>query len=259
MGQMRIVILGTGTSTGVPAIGCKCPVCTSNNSRNKRLRPSAFVETGGASILIDTAPDLRQQALLYGIKRIDAVLYTHAHADHIHGIDDLRAFNFLQWAPIPVYGDEATINRIRSMFDYIFDQKRSEGGGKPMVETNVVDGEFEAAGVKIEPLRVFHGSMEIFAYRIGSFAYMSDVSVIPPETMDRIRGIELLVLDALRYEKHPTHMNFEQAIEAAGQIGAKRTLLTHFSHVVDHDQAIAKLPDGIEPAYDGMEIILEEK
>ncbi len=211
--------------------------------------------------MIDTAPDLRQQALRYGIKRIDAVLYTHAHADHLHGIDDLRAFNFLQWAPIPVFGNAYTIERIKSMFDYIFDEHRSEGGGKPMIETNVVRAgvAFKAAGVEIEPLRVLHGSMEILAYRIGPFAYLTDVSHIPPETAERIRGIDLLVLDALRYKPHPTHMNFEQAIEAAHEIGAKRTLLTHLSHAADHKELADMLPEGIEPSYDGMEITLEEK
>jgi len=209
--------------------------------------------------LIDTSPDLRQQALRYGVKRVDAVLYTHTHADHLHGIDDLRAFNFIQWAPIPIYGDLKTIKHIRRMFDYIFDERRSEGGGKPVIETNVIDGPFEAAGVEVEPLKIFHGTMEILAYRIGGFAYLTDASKIPPETIEKIRGLDLVALDALRYKKHPTHMNFEQAVRAAGEIGAKHTILTHFSHAVEHEEATRMLPDSIEPAYDGMEIILEEK
>jgi len=256
---MRVLLLGTGTSSGVPAIGCKCAVCTSSDPKDKRLRPSALVETKGVSILIDTAPDLRQQALQFGVNRLDAVLYTHDHADHLHGIDDLRAFNFIQWAQIPVYGNIETIERIRKLFDYIFDPNRSEGGGKPMIETCVITGPFEVKGVKIEPLRVFHGSKEILAFRIGPFAYLTDVSSIPSETIDRIRGVDLLVLDALRHKAHPTHMNFEQAVACAKEIGARRTLLTHFSHSATHKEISEMMPEGIEPAYDGMEIILDEK
>jgi len=256
---MRVLILGTGTSTGVPAIGCKCPVCTSNNPKNKRLRPSVLVETKGASILIDTSPDLRQQALAYGITRIDAVLYTHAHADHVHGIDELRSFNFIQGAPIPVYGNRETMERVRLLFDYIFQGGPGEGGGKPMIDINVIDGPFEVAGAHVEPLEVFHGTMQILAYRIGNFAYLTDVSHIPEKAMERIKGLEVVVLDALRYKPHPTHMNIEQAIEAAREIGAGRTLFTHFSHAVDYGEAQKMLPPGMEPAYDGLEIQLEDE
>jgi len=216
-----------------------------------------LVETKGISILIDTSPDLRQQALVHGITRIDAVLYTHAHADHLHGIDDLRSFNFIQGKPIPVYGNLKTMERVRLLFDYIFQGGRGEGGGKPMIETNVIDGPFDVAGVHIEPLHVLHGTMEILAYRIGGFAYLTDVSHIPEKAMERIRGLKLVVLDALRYKPHPTHMNFEQAMEAARAIGADRTLFTHFSHAVDQEEAEKMLPPGMEPAYDGMEIHLE--
>ncbi len=256
---MRVLVLGTGTSTGVPAVGCKCPVCTSNNPKNKRLRPSVLVETKETSILIDTSPDLRQQALAYGITRIDAVLYTHAHADHVHGIDDLRSFNFIQGEPIPVYGNRETMERVRLLFDYIFQGGPGEGGGKPMIETNVIEGPFDVDGAHIEPLYVYHGAMEILAYRIGQFAYLTDVSHIPEKAMERIKGPELVILDALRYKAHPTHMNFDQAIEAAREIGANRTLFTHFSHAVEHEEAQRMLPPGMELAYDGLEIQLEDE
>ena len=253
---MRVLFLGSGTSTGVPAIGCRCAVCTSTDPHNKRLRASVLVTEEDKNLLIDTATDLRQQALLYGITRVDAVIYTHDHADHLHGIDELRAFNFIQWRPIPVYGNPKTIQRIRDSFGYIFDGNR-EGGGKPLIELHEINGRFEAAGVPIEPLLVWHGSQQILGFRIADFAYLTDASRVPPETIEAVRGVEVVVLDALQQKEHPTHMNFDQAIAVANEIGAKRTLLTHMAHKVDHETTNASLPKGIELAYDGLEIIIE--
>lgn len=247
--------MGTGTSTGVPAIGCECSVCKSSDPRNNRLRASVLVTINDKNILIDTAPDLRQQALRYGFKRIDAVLYTHDHADHIHGIDELRSFNFLQWSAIPIYAGRKVIERIKKSFMYIFEEQL-EGGGKPVITLHEIDSSFEAAGTRIEPLPVWHGSQKIFGYKIGEFAYISDVSKIPDETITLIKKIKVVVLDALREKEHSTHMNFSQAIETAKLIGAKRTFFTHMGHSVDHASTSAKLPPGMELAYDGLEIIL---
>lgn len=252
---MRVLFLGTGTSTGVPAIGCECSVCKSSDPRNNRLRASVLVTVDDKNILIDTSPDLRQQALKYGFKRIDAVLYTHDHADHIHGIDELRSFNFLQWSAIPIYAGRKVLERIKVSFMYIFEEQL-EGGGKPLITLHEINGSFQTAGVYIEPLPVWHGSQMIFGYKIGDFAYISDVSKIPEETIALIKNIKVVVLDALRENEHSTHMNFSQAIETAKIIGAQRTLFTHMGHSVDHETANSRLPQGMELAYDGLEIIL---
>lgn len=247
--------MGTGTSTGVPAIGCECNVCKSTDPHNKRLRASVLVTANDKNILIDTSPDLRQQALQYGFKRIDAVLYTHDHADHIHGIDELRSFNFLQWSAIPIYASKKVLERIKVSFMYIFEELL-EGGGKPMITLHEIDGPFEAAGVKVIPLPVWHGSQMIFGYKIGDFAYISDVSKIPDETIAIIKNIKVVVLDALREKEHSTHMNIAQAVETAKLISAQRTIFTHMGHSVDHASTNANLPQGMELAYDGLEIIL---
>jgi len=250
---MKLVILGCGTSTGVPVIGCNCEVCSSQNPRNRRTRASALVQTGGKTILIDTSTDLRAQSLARGLTRIDAVLFTHCHADHVHGIDDLRAFNHAQGSVIPCYGSAGTIDRIRTSFNYIF-RENSGDGWKPKLTTTAVDSPFEAAGVRVTPVPVIHGRATILGYRIGDAAYVTDCSAIPPESMEKLRGLKVLVLDALRHTPHPTHFNVAQAVEAAEALKPERTLLTHLGHNLDYGEVNERLPAGVELAYDGMEI-----
>jgi len=250
---MTVTILGSGTSTGVPVPGCACAVCTSGDPQNSRTRCSALLSHGDWNILIDTATDLRQQALREQIGHIDAVLYTHTHADHIHGIDDLRVFNIVSGRPIPIFGSPETLAVIRRNFGYIFDEEL-EAGYRPRLETHVVDGAFDLFGLTFEPLPLQHGSGLSLGYRVGSFAYLVDCHAIPRETLTRLQNIETLVIDALRFRPHTSHFNIDQAIEVARSLGVGRTFLTHLSHDVDHARHGSSLPPGIELAYDGQRI-----
>ncbi len=253
---LEVTVIGSGTSSGVPQIGCDCAVCTSTDPRNRRLRPSlrlTFAAPGGqqAVILVDTSTDLRQQALRHGIHRLDAILFTHAHADHVFGLDDVRSYNFRQGAAIPCFGSEETLGRIRRTFAYIFEAGQ-EGGGKPSLDLFAVREPFDLLGLRVLPIPVFHGSLEVFGYRIGTFAYVTDCSRIPDSSFGLLRGVETLILDALRYRPHPTHFSVEEALEAAERIGAKRTFLTHINHEIDHGNPQVPLPPGVEFGYDGL-------
>ncbi|OGQ58357.1 MAG: MBL fold metallo-hydrolase [Deltaproteobacteria bacterium RIFCSPLOWO2_02_FULL_53_8] len=252
---MKLIILGCGTSTGVPLIGCRCGVCTSTDARNKRTRSSALIEVNGRHILIDTSTDLRQQALANSIERVDAVLFTHPHADHIHGIDDLRSFNMAQGFAIDCYGNADTIGRIRTMFNYIF-REDSNDGWKPELTLSVKDGPFELYGERVTPVPIRHGAMSIYGWRVRNAAYLTDCSAIPPDAMDLLKGLDVLVIGALRAKPHPTHFTIQQAIDAAQAIGAKRTILTHTGHNIDYVNDSKSLPDGVEFAYDGMVVEL---
>ena len=249
---MRITILGCGTSTGVPVIGCHCEVCSSPDPLDKRTRSSLLVQSQDRNILIDTSTDLRAQSLANGLERIDAVLYTHPHADHIHGIDDLRSFNLAAGnAAIPCYGGANTIKRIRTMFEYIF-REDGRDGWKPNLTTHVVGSDFDLFGERIRPVEVMHGEAVIYGYRIGEAAYVTDCSGIPEGSLKRLKGIRTLILGALRQKPHPTHFSIDQAIEAAKAIGAERTIFTHLSHSILYRRDNPLLPPGMEFAYDGM-------
>lgn len=252
---MKVVILGCATSTGVPVIGCKCSVCTSDNQKNKRTRCSVFIQSNGKNILIDSSTDLRFQALREGITRLDAVLYTHSHADHTHGIDDLRTFNFINNMVIPCYGNELTINNLKNNFRYIFDGVHS-AGGKPKLKLNLVENDFDFEGINITPVEINHARWMILGYRIGNFAYLTDCSGIPEESIEKLQDLDLLILSALRYREHPAHFNIEQAVEMAQKINSKLTVFTHMGHEVEYEKLLAELPDNIVPAYDGMEVQL---
>ncbi|HSS50716.1 MAG TPA: MBL fold metallo-hydrolase [Thermoanaerobaculia bacterium] len=249
--SFRVTMLGSGTSTGVPVIGCTCDVCRSGNPRNKRWRVGLKLEIGDRIALVDTPTDLRAQALRFGLPRVDAVLFTHAHADHVFGLDDVRIFNFRQRAAIPCYGSEATLARIRRMFAYVFEAGQ-EGGGKPQLELIPVEAPFELLGRTVVPVPVWHGQLEVYGYRIGSFAYVTDTNLIPEESFRLLAGVEVLILDALRYRPHPTHFSFEEALAAAARVGARRTIFTHLTHEVDHDSLAVPLPPGVELGYDGL-------
>ncbi len=249
--EMRITVLGCGTSTGVPTIGCKCMVCTSDDPRNKRSRSSILISYGGRNVLVDTAPELRLQALANDVDRVDAVLFTHAHADHIHGIDELRIFNWLLKDVIHCYGDAHTIKHLKNIFKYIFSAERGPGY-VPRLELHVADGEFELLGAEIQPIRLMHGPSPVLGYRIGDFSYMTDCNYVPPQSRELLRGLKLLILGALRYEPHPTHFSLDEAVAFAREVGAKKVVFTHLNHALDYSKVNSQLPGGMSLGYDGM-------
>jgi phosphoribosyl 1,2-cyclic phosphate phosphodiesterase len=251
----RVTMLGSGTSSGVPMIGCRCAVCTSPDPRNRRMRPGLRLDLEGGTVVVDTSPDFREQALTFGLERVDAVLYTHPHADHVFGLDDLRGFNFRQRTSIPCYGSAATMARLRQIFAYVFEDGQ-EGGGKPQLEFVDVREPFELLGETVVPVPVEHGEMEVFGYRIGDFAVVTDVGRIPEASFARLAGVRVLVLSALRYRPHPTHFTIEEACAAAARIGAERTLLTHIAHDVDHTDVRFALSPSVEIGHDGLVVEL---
>jgi phosphoribosyl 1,2-cyclic phosphate phosphodiesterase len=256
---MRVTFLGSGTSTGVPVVGCRCRVCTSAHPRNQRLRQSVSIEAGGKHFLIDTTPDLRLQLLRHPIPRLDFLLFTHSHSDHLMGLDDIRPFNFRQRESIRAYASPPTARAIRRAFSYIWDHSQI-GGGKPQLELVEIEGHFSHEGIDIVPIPVTHGDWTILGFRIGPFAYITDTNGIPPESMTLLEGIEVLALDGLRpAPPHPTHFTIGQAVECAAQIGAGTTYLIHLTHEVDHDEVEAQLPGGVRLAYDGLELTFGEK
>ncbi|HHY14600.1 MAG TPA: MBL fold metallo-hydrolase [Firmicutes bacterium] len=250
---MEITFLGTGTSHGVPVLACGCSVCKSENPKNKRTRSSLWVQTQGASILIDTATEFRLQALQAGITSVDGVLYTHCHADHVFGFDDLRVFSELTKRDIPVYGNESTIRELREVFGYVF-RKTQKGGGKPRVETRTVKGPLQIKNVRVRPIPVFHGRLPILGYRLGGMAYLTDCSSIPPASLDLLQDLEVLILGVVRYEPHPTHMHVEQALQLVKLLGPRQTYFTHISHLLEHEQVNRALPAGVSLAYDHLKI-----
>lgn len=253
---MNVTFLGTGTSHGVPMIGCDCAVCRSTDPRDTRLRPSILVRTAATTVLVDAGPDLRAQALRHAVRRVDAVLFTHGHADHILGIDDLRRFNAMAKAPMPCYGDARTLDDIRQTFRYAFDPGAPKGGGLPALDLHEVTGDVRVGDLTARPIPLWHGQRTILGYRFGDVAYLTDCNRIADEAWGRLEGLEVLVLDALRETPHPTHFSLGQAIEAAQRIGARRTLFTHMCHHLAHEATNAKLPDGMSLAYDGLSLDL---
>jgi phosphoribosyl 1,2-cyclic phosphate phosphodiesterase len=255
---VRVVVLGTGTSHGVPAIGCRCAVCTSPDPRDRRTRVSVAVRWRDRSLLIDTAPEFRLQAIRSDLRRVDAVLYTHSHADHIFGLDDLRRFNEMQDGEMPIYGTAATLDDLRRSFRYVFVPTQA-GGGKPKLDLRtLVAGSYEIAGLPVEAIQVFHGELEVLAYRFGDFAYVTDVSRIPEASMERLRGLHTLILGALRWEPHPTHFSVEQALEVAAELQPARTFFTHIAHNLGHAEVERGLPPSVRLAYDGLVLNVSE-
>jgi phosphoribosyl 1,2-cyclic phosphate phosphodiesterase len=255
---MIVTFLGTGTSTGVPVIGCHCRVCASDDPRNQRLRQSVKIEAKGKHFLIDTTPDLRLQLLRAPIPRLDFLLYTHSHADHVMGLDDIRPFNFRQRETIRAYTSHHTAKAIRRAFSYIWDPNAQIGGGKPQLEVIEVTEPFTHDDIEIIPLPVTHGAWTILGFRVGPFAYITDTNGIPDETLRLLEGVEELALDGLRpAPHHPTHFTIGESVEAAKKIGARRTWIIHLTHDIDHDEFEETLPTGVKLAYDGLRIELE--
>jgi len=250
----RMTFLGTGTSTGVPMVACPCPVCRSTDSRDKRLRSSVWIESSGASVLIDTTTDLRAQALREGISRVDAVLYTHHHADHVHGVDELRVFNFFQKEPIPCYGNVKSLERIQAMHGYIFDGKKPEGAGKPRLDLRPIDGPVIVGDLTIIPVPLKHGSMDAFGYRINDTAYITDCSFIPDESLAMLGGLKTLALGALWLKHHATHFTMEKALEMVELLKPDTTYFTHLNHSKTHEEGSAELPAGVHLAWDGLKL-----
>jgi phosphoribosyl 1,2-cyclic phosphate phosphodiesterase len=254
----RLVFLGTGTSTGVPMIGCDCSVCTSTDPRNQRMRPSVLFNLPRGNLLIDTTPEMRLQLLREKVRNVNAIAFTHSHADHLFGLDDARLFPRWIGGPVPVYCERGTEESIRRIFHYAFREEsdRMPAGFVPRLHFIRVEPgvPFEVLGERVTPIRLEHGPFPVLGYRVGSLAYCTDVSRIPDESRPILEGLDVLVLDALRYEPHPTHFSISQALEEVALLKPRRTFLTHLSHSFDHGPAQAALPAAVMLAYDGLSV-----
>ena len=258
MPELEITVLGSGTSVGVPTLGCDCKVCMSSDERDKRLRPSILIRHEGRNIVIDTTPDFRTQALRARIQRIDAIVFTHAHADHIMGLDDVRPFNFRQGGPIPIYAANDTLSSIRSAFRYIFENNNPQSS-IPKLSVNQINGAgFHVAGLEFTPIPLLHGKATIYGFRFGSAAYLTDHSLIPDSSLDMLHGLDVLFLDALRYKPHPTHSTVQQSLNYVEQLAPRRAYFTHICHDLGHERAESMLPANVRLAYDGLNIRVGE-
>lgn len=252
---MRLTFLGTGTSTGVPTITCGCKVCTSTDPRDQRTRPSLLVEFDGRVVLIDTTPDFRQQALREKMDRLDAVVFTHGHADHVLGLDDTRVFYFREQIPLPIWADQRSMETLRTIFAYIFNGSYKYGGvGK--LDPHLIDGPFELWGLRMIPVPVLHGDSPVLGFRFGQAAYVTDFSTIPETSLPLLEGLDVLILDALRHKPHPTHSNIEQSLALVKRLKPRQTLFTHIAHELGHAETNALLPPHVRLAYDGQRVEL---
>jgi phosphoribosyl 1,2-cyclic phosphate phosphodiesterase len=253
--KATLTVLGSGTSMGVPTIGCNCAVCHSTDPHDRRTRPSVMVEYGGQVVLIDTTPDFREQALREQIHKVDAVLYTHTHADHILGLDDLRPLSFHR-PKIPLYARPEAAGVLRAVFRYVFEAD-SNYGSLPQVELKTIEGTLELFGARFEPIPVLHGETEILGFRFGSAAYLTDFSEVPPSSLDRLGGLDILFLDALRHKPHPTHSTVENSLRIAERVRPQRVFFTHICHDLPHDATNAALPEHVRLSYDGLKLEFE--
>lgn len=253
---MKVVFLGTGTSQGIPVIGCKCEVCTSIDYRDNRLRSSIFVEFDGIHIVVDTGPDFRQQMLRERIDRVDAVLFTHAHKDHVAGMDDIRSYNFLQKKDMPIYATAFVVGRLNKEFEYIFEDDGYPG--IPKVEVNYIENKpFQIEGKKIIPIEVMHYKLPVLGFRFGDFTYITDAKHISEKEKEKIKGSKVIVLNALQKKTHISHFNLEEALELMAELKPEKGYLTHIGHFMGrHGEVSEELPDNVEIAWDGLQLVI---
>ncbi len=249
---MKVTFLGTGTSQGVPVIACPCPVCHSTDEQDKRLRTSVLIEAHGLTLVIDSGPDFRQQMLRANVQHLDAILFTHEHKDHIAGMDDIRAYNYIQQKAMPVYAEVRVQNALRQEFSYVFAEEKYPG--IPEVEfITLKNKEFSIGSLKITPIRAMHLKLPVFGFKIGNFAYLTDINFISEEEKEKIRNIDYLVINGLRKEKHISHFSLDEAVELINEVGAKNAFITHISHQMGFHKEVQKnLPPHIRLAYDGL-------
>jgi phosphoribosyl 1,2-cyclic phosphate phosphodiesterase len=252
--QLKIEFLGTGTSQGVPVVACDCPVCGSTNKKDKRLRSALFVEVNGDKLVIDAGPDFRQQMLRIGLRQLDAILLTHEHTDHIFGLDDIRAFNWVQGHPTDIYAEARVQTTVKRVFNYVFEKNKYPG--IPQMNLHLVENKpFHINSTGVVPIRAFHHKLPVFGYRIGNMAYLTDVNFIEEAEKEKLAGLDVLVLNALRIEKHISHYNLEEALQLIGELNPQRAYLTHISHLMGfHDEVQKQLPGNVFLAHDGLRL-----
>ncbi len=249
---MRVTLLGTGTSQGVPVIACKCDVCRSDDAKDKRLRSAIMIEEGTSRIVVDVGPDFRQQMLRYQVENLDAILLTHEHADHIFGLDDIRSFNWVHKSPMDVYCEARVQKSLKTIFSYVFDDNKYPGTPQ-MNLINLENREFKVGPFTIMPIRAYHHKLPVYGFRFGRFAYMTDFNVIENHEFEKLIGVDILVICALRKTPHISHLNLEGALELIGRIGPRKAILTHMSHQIGKHRDLAReLPGNVEPGYDGL-------
>lgn len=254
-GEIELLFLGTGTSAGVPMIACECAVCLSEDPKDKRTRCSVVIGYGQTKVLIDTTPELRLQAVAQRLMRIDAVVYTHAHADHLMGMDDLRRFNAVRGGPLDVWADDQTFRQIDTTFGYAFRAPDPTARVfRPNLRRRMIEGNFEIGGMTWRPIPMWHGKMPVLGFRVGNLAYCTDVSHLPSESLDMLRELDVLVIDGLEFKEHPTHFSIPQALEVIAEVKPRRALITHIAHTVAHELVNRNLPAGVELAYDGLTV-----
>lgn len=254
--DLKITILGSGTSTGVPTLGCKCETCSSDDPRDTRLRTSIMVESKNSRIIIDSSVDFRQQMIREKVDRIDAIIYTHQHFDHIGGFDDIRGYNFSMQESIPIYLNQMTLEHLKTVFPYAFGKSIQKGGGVPEINAHIIEPykKFNINDLEIEPIALMHGKLEILGFKIKDFAYCTDTNFIPENSNNKLMNLKLLILDALRPEKHTTHYNLQEAIEKAKELNSMQTIFIHIAHQMKHSKVEKILPKNIKLSYDGMKI-----